>query len=167
MAEEEKHIIDSEGVDVVEIGKSGGGGGLFDVNIEDLGKMVDNGSMEDLKNFGGVEGLAEKLQVDLKVGLTEREAAGGFAERREYFGRNTYKQPKGKTFWELWLEALKDLTMIILIISAIVSIILAFAVPKNIGADVVCHEGSESVSDKKMMMLLMVLKVLLSLLPLL
>jgi len=150
MAEEEdKHIIDPDSVDVVEIGGAVGGGS-FDVSIDDLGMMITNNSKEDLENFGGIEGLAEKLHVDPKNGLSQREADEGFTERREYFGRNTYKQPKGKTFLQLWLDALNDLTMIILIISAIVSIILAFAVPKNIGADVACpieRNSSESVSS--------------------
>jgi len=145
MSEEEegKRIVDPEEVDVVEVGATVGSGS-FDVSIDDLGMMITNGSKEDLEKFGGVEGLAEKLHVDPKVGLTQREADDGFAERREYFGKNTYKQPKGKNFFQLWIEALNDLTMIILIISAIVSIILAFAVPKNIGADVSCIPTSES-----------------------
>jgi len=140
--EEGKHIIDPDSVDVVEVG--GAGGGAFDVNIDALGLMITNGSMEDLENFGGIEGLAEKFHVDPKVGLTQAEADQGFLERREYFGKNVYQQPKGKTFWQLWLDALNDLTMIILIISAIVSIILAFAVPKNIGADTVCPKNLPS-----------------------
>jgi len=139
MSEEEegKHIVDADDVDVVEVGTTVGSGS-FDVSIDDLGMMITNNSKEDLEKFGGIEGLAEKLHVDPKVGLSQREADEGFTERREYFGKNTYKQPKGKSFLALWLEALNDLTMIILIISAIVSIILAFAVPKNIGADTVC-----------------------------
>jgi len=149
MADENKHIIDPEEVDVVDVGNSVGGGS-FDVNIDDLGMMITNNSKEDLEKFGGIEGLAEKLHVDPKNGLSQREADEGFTERREYFGRNTYKQPKGKSFFQLWLDALNDLTMIILIISAIVSIILAFAVPKNIGADVACpvqYNSSESHSS--------------------
>ena len=152
MSEEEegKHIVDPEDVDVVEVGNSVAGGS-FDVSIDDLGMMITNNSKEDLEKFGGIEGLAEKLHVDPKVGLTQREADEGFTERREYFGKNTYKQPKGKTFLQLWLEALNDLTMIILIISAIVSIILAFAVPKNIGATATCptvYNSSDSVSSE-------------------
>jgi len=149
MADEEKHIIDPDSVDVVEVGGSVGGGS-FDVSIDDLGMMITNNSKEDLEKFGGIEGLAEKLHVDPKNGLTQREADEGFTERREYFGKNTYKQPKGKTFFQLWVDALNDLTMIILIISAIVSIILAFAVPKNIGADVECPietNSSDAVSS--------------------
>jgi len=135
--EEEKHIIDPDSVDVVEVGGAAVGGS-FDVDIDKLGMMITNNSKEDLESFGGIEGLAEKLHVDPKNGLSQREADEGFTERRQYFGKNTYKQPKGKSFLQLWLDALNDLTMIILIISAIVSIILAFAVPKNIGAKADC-----------------------------
>ena len=142
-AEETAHIITDGDVEVVDVGTSAGGS--FDVSIDGLGMMITNNSKEDLEGFGGVEGLAEKLHVDTKVGLTQREAADNFTERRAYFGKNTYKQPKGKTFFQLWVEALNDLTMIILIVSAIVSIILAFAVPKNIGGEVSCHvDGSGS-----------------------
>jgi len=149
MSEEEegKHIIDPDDVNIVDVGNAAIGGS-FDVDIDALGMMITNNSKEDLEKFGGVQGLAEKLHVDLKCGLTQREADEGFTDRREYFGKNTYKQPKGKNFFQLWLDALNDLTMIILIISAIVSIILAFAVPKNIGADKTCvlHNISESVA---------------------
>ena len=145
-AEETAHIITDSDADVVEVGT--GVGGSFDVSIDGLGMMITNNSKEDLESFGGVEGLAEKLHVDTKVGLTQREAADNFAERRAYFGKNTYKQPKGKSFFKLWVEALNDLTMIILIVSAIVSIILAFAVPKNIGGEVSCHVEASTSSQE-------------------
>jgi len=118
----------------------------FNIDIDELGNMITNGSKDELEKFGGVEGLAKSFNVDLKSGLSKEEATTDFAARRAYFGKNTYQQPKMKTFLQLWLEALNDLTMIILIISAIVSIILGFAVPSKIGTDVICYGSSDSVS---------------------
>ena len=137
--DEHQGLVDEE--DIVEVS---GLSGDFDVSIEDLGDMITNNSKEDLERFGGVSGLAERLMVDPKVGLTPAEASTHFAKRRAYFGTNTYKQPKTKSFFKLWVEALNDLTMIILIISAVVSIILGFAVPKDLGNDVICYGSSES-----------------------
>jgi len=119
----------------------------FDVDVEQLNEMVTNNSKEILEEYGGVEGLAKALRVDLKTGLTEEEAATGFAERHKHFGKNTYKQPKSKNFFQLWLEAINDVTMIILIISAVVSIILAYAIPKDLTHIESCDTASSVLDD--------------------
>lgn len=77
-----------------------------------------------LKAMGGVFELARRLNVNVKRGLTSEEAAGNFQARRSAFGDNVMPEPPSKGFWQLWVESFNDLTLIILIIAAIVSLII-------------------------------------------
>lgn len=82
---------------------------------------------ENLKNLqatGGAVELARKLGVDHKVGLTSEEAASGFVARGHTYGVNAYPEPPMKGFWVLWVESFNDLTLIVLIVAAIVSLIV-------------------------------------------
>lgn len=44
---------------------------------------------------------------------------------------NKLAQPESKSFLRLWLEAFNDTTLIILIVLAVISLIIAFAVEKG------------------------------------
>ena len=58
------------------------------------------------------------------VGLSQGEE--DFENRRTYFGSNTIPPRPPKTFWKLVWEACQDVTLIILIIAAIISLGLSF-----------------------------------------
>ena len=66
----------------------------------------------------GVEGIISKLKVDVKVGLT----GSDFKSRTEQFGSN-YREPlKAKPWIKLFLEALDDFMLKVLIVAAAFSI---------------------------------------------
>jgi hypothetical protein len=66
----------------------------------------------------GIKSICEKLKVDLKTGLTGED----FLLRTEFFGNNFRPPLKAKTWISLFLGALDDFMLKVLIFSAIVSI---------------------------------------------
>jgi len=81
---------------------------------------MDVQNAEALAGLGGVEGLSEMLGTDLKEGL-EADAAA-LAERRAAFGSNEMPPPEAKTWLDLFIDSFDDATLIVLIVSAIVSL---------------------------------------------
>jgi len=68
--------------------------------------------------FGGVEGLMEKLKVDPKLGLTGED----FVVRGTHFGKN-YREPlKARPFYVLFLAALDDFMLKVLMVAAVFSL---------------------------------------------
>ena len=101
----------------------------FKLTKKDLDRIYEeeNG----LDALGGLDGLYKGFNVNPSTGIKDDEKE--IAARREAFGRNINPEPRITTFIELLIDALKgDTTVIILIISAIVSLALAFLVtPEN------------------------------------
>ncbi|KNB44679.1 calcium-transporting ATPase [Blastocystis sp. subtype 4] len=106
---------------------------LFDWQMEGDGpKTVDR--------FGGVNKLVESLHSNVETvsflhGLTTEQAND--PKRIEFYGSNKPEERKGATYWELIWDGLHDLTLIILICAAIVSIILGAATEGLQG----CYDG--------------------------
>lgn len=80
---------------------------------------------EYLNKHGHVEGLCNKLQVNSQTGLSVNNKQD-LAARAAQFGRNEIPPKPPKSFFSLMLEALQDTTLIILIVSAVISLILSF-----------------------------------------
>ncbi|KAH3757346.1 P-type ATPase [Pelomyxa schiedti] len=110
----------------------------FTVTAVQLQEMVLHKKVEELTAMGGLEGLAAKLGTSLKAGLGQEEINSKFVHRRRVFGINVLPEAKHKNFFQLWFEAVKDLTLIILIIAAIVSLILGLAIPADLGYQDAC-----------------------------
>ncbi len=65
-----------------------------------------------------MEGITSKLKVDVKVGLT----GSDFKSRTEHFGSN-YREPlKAKSWFSLFIAALDDFMLKVLIVASIFSI---------------------------------------------
>ena len=77
----------------------------------------------DLSPHGGVDGILKNLNVDKKQGLDENNEED-LSERRRVFGHNGRPEAHRVTYWELIWEGLHDVTLIILLIAAVVSIAL-------------------------------------------
>ncbi|KAL2932906.1 Calcium-transporting ATPase 9 plasma membrane-type [Bienertia sinuspersici] len=96
--------------------------GDFGIGLEQLTSMTRDNNMSALEHYGGAKGLEEKLSTNLETGVSGD--MDDMVKRKNTFGSNTYPTRKGKgllTFlWESW----QDLTLIILIIAAIVSLAL-------------------------------------------
>lgn len=70
--------------------------------------------------FPGLKGLAERLQVDIKTGLTGHD----FVKRTEHFGNNESDPLVAKTFCSLFLGALDDFMLKVLMVASVFSIVL-------------------------------------------
>ncbi|KAH3767405.1 plasma membrane calcium-transporting ATPase 3 [Pelomyxa schiedti] len=126
----------------------------FTVTPVQLQELVRHKKVEELVALGGLEGLAEKLGTHLKTGLSKEEVDSNFAHRRSVFGINVLPEPKHKNFFQLWFEAIKDLTLIILIIAAVVSLVLGLAIPEDLGYQDAClvnvtYSEDEVISDQQ------------------
>lgn len=96
----------------------------FPFTKEELFELLDMREMDKLQKMGGVAGLAEKLETDIKEGLPMSELDQQFSDRKTQYGVNYIPPVKSKNFFYLWVMALKDLTIIILLVSAVVSLVL-------------------------------------------
>lgn len=72
----------------------------------------------------GMDEIARKLNVDLKMGLKDQEAAD---DRASDFGSNKRDLMKPKPCYQFLKEQLSDIMLIILIVAAVFSLILNFA----------------------------------------
>ena len=82
-----------------------------------------------IREYGGVEGIAEKLETNLKSGI--KTMPEELQDRRNVFGANIIPPAEPKSFLALCLDALQDKTLIILIAAAIISIVLGLTVEKQ------------------------------------
>ncbi|TMW63142.1 hypothetical protein Poli38472_002083 [Pythium oligandrum] len=83
-------------------------------------------NLEELNRIGGVQALAQMLCVNLEQGLPQSEMDNGFTLRRERFGRNLFADAPMKSLIRLFIEALQDTTLIILICAAIASLVTGY-----------------------------------------
>ncbi|CAM9490062.1 unnamed protein product, partial [Discosporangium mesarthrocarpum] len=83
---------------------------------EDGREVMNKAALEDV---GGPSGLAEMLATDLTQGIPPED---NLDERAREFGRNWMPTPDPKTWLQLFFESFNDTTLIILIVSAFVSL---------------------------------------------
>ncbi|XVF23215.1 hypothetical protein REPUB_Repub13aG0017800 [Reevesia pubescens] len=95
-------------------------GGDYAIGLEQLASMTRDHKVSALQQYGGVKGLSGLLRTNLERGINGDEA--DLLNRRNAFGSNTYPRKKGRGFWRFLWEAWQDLTLIILIIAAAVSL---------------------------------------------
>lgn len=94
--------------------------------LSNLMRMRAEEASEALQNdFGGIDGLAEKVQTSLTNGLTGENA--DISERQNVFGPNTIPPRPPKSIFELMFDAVQDTTLIVLLIAASVSLVLSFS----------------------------------------
>ncbi|KAJ6353895.1 hypothetical protein OIU76_002835 [Salix suchowensis] len=99
---------------------------LMNVDQRALADMVKGKNLEYLRQLGGVAQVATAiLETDVKNGANE----AGVAHRRDVFGANKFKKPPVKSFLSFVVEAFKDMTIIILLVCAIMS--LGFGIEKH------------------------------------
>ncbi|KAE7997503.1 hypothetical protein FH972_002134 [Carpinus fangiana] len=96
--------------------------GDYAIDLEKLASMTRDHNLSALQEYGGVKGLSELLETNLDKGINGDET--DLLRRRNSFGSNTYPRKKGRSFLRFLWEAWQDLTLIILIVAAVVSLIL-------------------------------------------
>ncbi|KAH9682421.1 putative calcium-transporting ATPase 13 plasma membrane-type [Citrus sinensis] len=83
--------------------------------------------LDELHKFDGVRRVASALETDFDAGICGSDQ--DIARRREAFGSNTYKKPPSKSLFYFVVDALKDLTILILLGCAVLS--LAFGIKEH------------------------------------
>ncbi|KAM3755083.1 hypothetical protein ACB098_02G013100 [Castanea mollissima] len=89
--------------------------------------LVKEKNIEKLQIIGGVERLASGLKSNVESGIPGN--MEDIAHRHEAFGTNTYKRLPTKNFFHFVVEAFKDLTILILLGCAVLS--LVFGIKEN------------------------------------
>lgn len=90
----------------------------FGIHPDELASIVHSHDIRALKIHGGVDGIARKVSVSVNEGVCERD----LPIRQNIFGVNRYAEKQARTFLMFVWEALQDLTLIILMVCAAVSI---------------------------------------------
>lgn len=90
----------------------------FSISPDELASFVRSHDKKGLEARGGVEGVAGNISVSLKEGVVSSKIPG----RQDVFGLNRVMEKPSKGFWMFVWEAIQDLTLIILMVSAVVSI---------------------------------------------
>ncbi|KAK7325335.1 hypothetical protein VNO77_29497 [Canavalia gladiata] len=96
--------------------------GEYAVGLEQLVSMNKDHNISALQQYGGVKGISNLLNSSTDKGISGDDA--DLSKRKNAFGTNTYPRKKGKNFWRFLWESWQDLTLIILIIAAAVSLVL-------------------------------------------
>ncbi|GLT78625.1 hypothetical protein SLA2020_501540 [Shorea laevis] len=99
----------------------------FKIDETTLTDIVKEKKLEKLQQIGGVNGVASSLETSLDSGING--GAEDIAHRHEAFGSNTYKKLPSKSFFYFVVEAFKDLTILILLGCAALS--LGFGIKEN------------------------------------
>ncbi|EDR27106.1 plasma membrane calcium-transporting ATPase, putative [Entamoeba dispar SAW760] len=99
----------------------------YSISGNELSEMITNKKDETFLQLGGANGIAKLLETDVDKGICDE----SYNKRQEQFGKNRTPDPVLIPFWKIWFEALQDKTLIILILAAVVSLILAFVVPNS------------------------------------
>ncbi|XP_031273021.1 putative calcium-transporting ATPase 13, plasma membrane-type [Pistacia vera] len=99
----------------------------FKIDPTCLTELVQKKNLGKLYEFDGIYGIASALKTDIDGGICS--TAEDIARRHEAFGSNTYKRPPSKSFFQFVVEAFKDLTILILLGCAVLS--LAFGIKEH------------------------------------
>lgn len=89
----------------------------FSVEPDELASIIRSHDVKGVEQHGGVAGLAREVGVSLDDGVVSSE----IPLRQHTYGINRYAEKPPKGFWMFVWEALQDLTLIILMISAAAS----------------------------------------------
>lgn len=90
----------------------------YSIHPDELASIVRSHDYKALRFHGGVEGLSRKVSVALDTGVSEKDTS----KRQEIYGYNCYTEKPSRPFWVYVWEALHDLTLIILIFCALISL---------------------------------------------
>ncbi|CAH8854419.1 unnamed protein product [Trichobilharzia szidati] len=94
------------------------------------------------KRYGGATGLCKRLRTSPTDGISSQD----LAKRREVFGTNVIPPTPPKSFLQLMWEALQDVTLIVLMVAAGVSLLLALYTKYFGGEDHTSDETEGEVS---------------------
>lgn len=91
---------------------------FYSIDQTQLVDIVKNKDLETVQGFDGVRGIAEALDTNLETGINGQD----LNKRRTVFGSNTYEKPPRKGLFYFVVEAFKDVTILILMGCAALSL---------------------------------------------
>lgn len=96
----------------------------FGIDPEELASIVRGHDIKRLKLHGGVQGIASKVLVSLDEGICTEDPSSksSISIRQRIYGFNRFTEKPARSFLTFVWEALQDLTLIILMVCAVVSI---------------------------------------------
>ncbi|KAJ9182186.1 hypothetical protein P3X46_006209 [Hevea brasiliensis] len=92
-----------------------------------LSKLVEEENLDQLRSFGGVDGVVAALKSDAKNGIRDDHA--DVFNRQMAFGSNTYERPPAKSLFNFVLKAFKDPMIILAVVCSAFS--LGFGIRKH------------------------------------
>ncbi|KAH7832102.1 P-type ATPase (P-ATPase) Superfamily Protein [Monocercomonoides exilis] len=98
------------------------------IKPEVLERLMQSGDKSMLKRIGGVEQLLKSLHSSNEGISNDKE---DIESRQARFGKNEFLTPQPKKWISLWLESFEDHTLIILMILAVVSLVIAFVFERD------------------------------------
>eukprot|EP00258_Populus_trichocarpa_P037308 XP_024453327.1 putative calcium-transporting ATPase 11, plasma membrane-type isoform X2 [Populus trichocarpa] len=90
----------------------------FGIGPDELAALARSHDINDLESHGGVEGLAREVSASLNDGVVSSD----ISLRQNIYGFNRYAEKPARSFWMFVWDALHDLTLVILMVCAVVSI---------------------------------------------
>ncbi|XP_065038274.1 probable calcium-transporting ATPase 8, plasma membrane-type isoform X1 [Musa acuminata AAA Group] len=93
------------------------------INPDELASIARGHDKKRLWNHGGVNGVAREVSVSLDYGIKTSD----LSIRQDIYGINQYVEKPPRSFWMFVWDALHDLTLIILMICALISIVVGIA----------------------------------------
>ncbi|CAJ0931103.1 unnamed protein product, partial [Mesorhabditis belari] len=119
--------------------------GEYGVSLDELRTLMEYRGTEAREkidqDYGGTSELCKRLKTDQNGGIANTEAE--LQKRRTAFGANEIPPHPPKCFLQLVWEALQDVTLIILLVAAIVSLALSFYKPPDDEEDARGQDDSE------------------------
>ncbi|KAM0831814.1 hypothetical protein ACQ4PT_065295 [Festuca glaucescens] len=94
----------------------------FGIEVEQLTALTRDNNYSTLQKYGGISGIANMLKADTKKGTCGDDP--DLKARQNAFGSNTYPRKKRSSFLAFVWDACNDLTLIILMVAAAVSLAL-------------------------------------------
>ncbi|KAK7346904.1 hypothetical protein VNO80_21428 [Phaseolus coccineus] len=94
----------------------------FQICADEMGSIVEGHDVKKLKFHGGVTGIAQKLSTSTTTGISGDSESRH--RRQELFGINKFTESEVRSFWIFVVEALQDMTLMILGVCAFVSLIV-------------------------------------------
>jgi len=103
------------------------------VTTSDIIKLFERSELEEYERLGGLDGFAKDFETNLKTGLPQSEADEHYATRRAKYGLNILPDPPKESWCSMFIGCFQDLMLIILLVSAVVSLILTSIWPEGGG----------------------------------
>ncbi|XP_042514298.1 putative calcium-transporting ATPase 11, plasma membrane-type [Macadamia integrifolia] len=95
----------------------------YGIESDELASIVQSHDSKRLKLHGGADGTARKIRVSLDSGVSSDE----LRLRQKIYGFNRYVEKPPRSLWMFVWDALQDLTLIILMVCAVVSVVVGIA----------------------------------------